>query len=230
MEIADFAKVLDVHLTGTFYCCKAVWDGMRERNYGRIVVTTSSSGLFGNFGQANYGAAKTGMIGLMNVLARKAVRTNVRVNTILANGGDADDGRAASTAGAGADEAGSDHAGGALICSAKMRRRVPSWVRARDLRGDQRSWKPKASNLAQSDWTPDAVAAHFRRHQRTWDKPRRWRARSSRPRNMSDRPRRGRGSSSDVIPGRCEASNPESRDSPMCNRTSEVHAKTRVPE
>jgi len=57
MEVADFAKVLDVHLTGTFYCCKAVWDGMRERNYGRIVVTTSSSGLFGNFGQANYGAA-----------------------------------------------------------------------------------------------------------------------------------------------------------------------------
>src|SRR6267142_706904 len=48
MEITDFAKVLDVHLTGTFYCCKAVWDGMRERNYGRIVVTTSSSGLYGN--------------------------------------------------------------------------------------------------------------------------------------------------------------------------------------
>ena len=47
MEPVDFAKVLDVHLTGTFYCCKAVWDGMRERNYGRIVVTTSSSGLFG---------------------------------------------------------------------------------------------------------------------------------------------------------------------------------------
>src|SRR5712671_1555343 len=51
----SFTKVLDVHLTGTFYCCKAVWDGMRERNYGRIVVTTSSSGLYGNFGQANYG-------------------------------------------------------------------------------------------------------------------------------------------------------------------------------
>src|SRR6267378_1608877 len=47
MELGDFAKVLDVHLTGTFYCCKAVWDGMRERNYGRIVVTTSSSGMFG---------------------------------------------------------------------------------------------------------------------------------------------------------------------------------------
>src|ERR1700712_1516192 len=82
METADFAKVLDVHLTGTFYCCKAVWDGMRERNYGRIVVTTSSSGLYGNFGQANYGAAKTGMIGLMNVLAEEGRKTNIRVNMI----------------------------------------------------------------------------------------------------------------------------------------------------
>src|SRR4030088_3132928 len=82
MEIADFAKVLDVHLTGSFYCCKAVWDGMRERNYGRIVVTTSSSGPFGNFGQANYGAAKTGMVGLMNVLAEEGRKTNIRTNTI----------------------------------------------------------------------------------------------------------------------------------------------------
>jgi NAD(P)-dependent dehydrogenase (short-subunit alcohol dehydrogenase family) len=82
MEIADFAKVLDVHLTGTFYCCKAVWDGMRERNFGRIVVTTSSSGLYGNFGQANYGAAKTGMIGLMTVLAEEGRKTNIRVNMI----------------------------------------------------------------------------------------------------------------------------------------------------
>src|SRR3981081_699393 len=84
MEIADFAKVLDVHLTGSFYCCKAVWDGMRERNYGRIVLTTSSSGLFGNFGQANYGAAKSGMIGLMNVLAEEGRKNNIRVNTISA--------------------------------------------------------------------------------------------------------------------------------------------------
>src|SRR3979409_2139347 len=82
MEIADFAKVLDVHLTGTFYCCKAVWDGMRERSYVRIRVTTSSSGLYGNFGQANYGAAKTGMIGLMNVLAEEGRKNNIRVNTI----------------------------------------------------------------------------------------------------------------------------------------------------
>src|SRR6202142_999360 len=82
MELADFARVLDVHLTGTFYCCKAVWDGMRARNYGRIVVTTSSSGLYGNFGQANYGAAKTGMIGLMNVLAEEGRKSDIRVNTI----------------------------------------------------------------------------------------------------------------------------------------------------
>ncbi|MDB5655876.1 MAG: hypothetical protein JWQ94_3489, partial [Tardiphaga sp.] len=82
MEPADFAKVLDVHLTGTFNCCKAVWDGMRARNYGRIVITTSSSGLYGNFGQANYGAAKTGMVGLMNVLAEEGRKNNIRVNPI----------------------------------------------------------------------------------------------------------------------------------------------------
>src|ERR1700683_709190 len=82
MEVADFAKVLDVHLNGTFYCCKAVWDGMRERNYGRIIVTTSSSGLFGNFGQANYGAAKTGLVGLMNVLAEEGRKNDIKVNMI----------------------------------------------------------------------------------------------------------------------------------------------------
>lgn len=82
MEAADFAKVLNVHLTGTFYCCKAVWEGMRARNYGRIVLTTSSSGLYGNFGQANYGAAKSGMVGLMNVLAEEGRKTDIRVNII----------------------------------------------------------------------------------------------------------------------------------------------------
>ncbi len=82
MEPDDFAKVIAVHLTGTFNCCRAVWEGMRERNYGRIVVTTSSSGLFGNFGQANYAAAKMGTVGLMNVLAEEGRKTNIKVNTI----------------------------------------------------------------------------------------------------------------------------------------------------
>jgi|SRR6516162_37225 NAD(P)-dependent dehydrogenase (short-subunit alcohol dehydrogenase family) len=82
MESADFARVLDVHLIGTFNCCKAVWNGMRERNYGRIVLTTSSSGLFGNFGQANYGAAKAGIVGLMNVLAEEGRKNDIRINTI----------------------------------------------------------------------------------------------------------------------------------------------------
>jgi NAD(P)-dependent dehydrogenase (short-subunit alcohol dehydrogenase family) len=82
MEIADWDKVIAVHLTGTFNCCKAVWDGMRERNYGRLVLTTSSSGMFGNFGQANYGAAKAGIVGLMNVLAQEGRKNNIRVNTI----------------------------------------------------------------------------------------------------------------------------------------------------
>jgi len=82
MELADFAKVIQVHLVGTYYCCKAVWEGMRARNYGRIVLTTSASGLYGNFGQANYGAAKAGMVGLMNVLAEEGRKNNIRVNTI----------------------------------------------------------------------------------------------------------------------------------------------------
>ncbi|MCD0419346.1 SDR family NAD(P)-dependent oxidoreductase [Rubrivivax sp. JA1024] len=82
MELSDFQKVIDVHLAGTFYCCKAVWDGMKERNYGRIVLTTSSSGMFGNFGQANYGAAKAGIVGMMNVLAQEGRKTDIRVNTV----------------------------------------------------------------------------------------------------------------------------------------------------
>lgn len=82
MQLADFRKVVEVHLMGSVNCTRAVWDRMMERGYGRIVMTTSSSGMYGNFGQANYGAAKAGVIGLMNVLALEGARKNVRVNSL----------------------------------------------------------------------------------------------------------------------------------------------------
>jgi NAD(P)-dependent dehydrogenase (short-subunit alcohol dehydrogenase family) len=82
MELADFEKVVSVHLTGSTVCTKAVWNGMRERNYGRVVFTSSASGIYGNFGQANYGAAKAAMIGLMNVLHLEGGKTNIRVNVL----------------------------------------------------------------------------------------------------------------------------------------------------
>src|SRR6185437_1529335 len=68
MELDDFRAVIEVHLMGSVNCCKAVWEIMRQQNYGRIVLTSSSSGLFGNFGQSNYAAAKMGLVGLMNAL------------------------------------------------------------------------------------------------------------------------------------------------------------------
>ncbi|HEY8003613.1 MAG TPA: SDR family NAD(P)-dependent oxidoreductase [Phenylobacterium sp.] len=82
MEIADFEFVLGVHLLGTVKPAKAVWEIMREQNYGRIVVTTSSSGLYGNFGQSNYGAAKLGIIGFMNTLKLEGQKNNIHVNAI----------------------------------------------------------------------------------------------------------------------------------------------------
>src|ERR1700729_3209907 len=82
MEMADFEFVLRVHLMGSANCTKAVWAGMRERNYGRIVLTSSASGIYGNFGQANYGAAKAGMIGLMNVLHLEGAKNDIRVNIL----------------------------------------------------------------------------------------------------------------------------------------------------
>jgi NAD(P)-dependent dehydrogenase (short-subunit alcohol dehydrogenase family) len=85
MEPDDFIKVLAVHLVGSFNCCRAVWHGMQERGHGRIVLTTSGSGLYGNFGQANYGAAKAGIIGLMNVLAQEGRKPDIRVNAIAPN-------------------------------------------------------------------------------------------------------------------------------------------------
>ena len=82
MTMDDFKKVVDVHLFGTANCTKAVWETMREQNYGRIMLTSSASGIYGNFGQSNYGAAKAAMVGLMNVLSQEGAKNNIRVNTL----------------------------------------------------------------------------------------------------------------------------------------------------
>jgi NAD(P)-dependent dehydrogenase (short-subunit alcohol dehydrogenase family) len=82
MEVQDARVVLEVHLMGSFICTKYVWPIMTEQNYGRIVMTTSPSGLFGNFGQANYGAAKLGLVGLMNTLVIEGKKNDIRVNAI----------------------------------------------------------------------------------------------------------------------------------------------------
>jgi NAD(P)-dependent dehydrogenase (short-subunit alcohol dehydrogenase family) len=82
MPLDDWDIVMNVHLNGTAYVTQAVWPIMYDKNYGRIVLTSSVSGIFGNFGQANYGAAKMGMLGLMNVLAIEGASKNVRVNTL----------------------------------------------------------------------------------------------------------------------------------------------------
>ena len=82
MTLDDFRFVMDVHLMGAVNCTKAVWDGMRERNYGRIVMTTSSSGLFGNFGQTNYGAAKMALVGFMQTLSIEGAKNDIRVNCL----------------------------------------------------------------------------------------------------------------------------------------------------
>ena len=82
MELADFRLVLDVHLMGAVHCSKAVWPSMVERKHGRIVMTTSSSGLYGNFGQSNYGAAKMALVGLMQTLALEGEKHNIRVNCL----------------------------------------------------------------------------------------------------------------------------------------------------
>ena len=82
MTLDDFRIVVEVHLMGAVNCCKAVWDLMRAQNHGRIVMTTSSSGLYGNFGQSNYGAAKMALVGLMQTLAIEGAKNNIRVNCL----------------------------------------------------------------------------------------------------------------------------------------------------
>ena len=82
MTLDDFKLVLDVHVMGAVNCTKAVWEQMRAQKHGRIVMTTSSSGLYGNFGQANYGAAKMALVGLMQTLALEGEKHGIRVNCL----------------------------------------------------------------------------------------------------------------------------------------------------
>lgn len=82
MDMQDFCAVVDVHLMGAAYCCKAVWPHMVAQEYGRIVMTTSSTGLYGNFGQSNYGAAKLALVGLMQTLAIEGAKHHIHVNSL----------------------------------------------------------------------------------------------------------------------------------------------------
>jgi NAD(P)-dependent dehydrogenase (short-subunit alcohol dehydrogenase family) len=82
MDLADFQSVVDVHLMGSVNCSKAVWEVMRAQQYGRIVMTSSSSGIYGNFGQTNYGAAKMAVVGFMNSLALEGQKYGIKVNSL----------------------------------------------------------------------------------------------------------------------------------------------------
>jgi len=82
MDMSDFELVMNVHVLGTVKPVKAVWEIMKAQNYGRIVVTTSSTGLYGNFGQANYGAAKLALVGFMNTLKIEGQKNNIHINAI----------------------------------------------------------------------------------------------------------------------------------------------------
>jgi NAD(P)-dependent dehydrogenase (short-subunit alcohol dehydrogenase family) len=83
MEQEDYDKVIGVHLNGSYYCCKAAWPHMRDNAYGRIVSAASGAGVYGNFGQANYGAAKMGIVGLMHVLKQEGAKYNIMCNVIV---------------------------------------------------------------------------------------------------------------------------------------------------
>jgi len=160
MDVADFEFVLRVHLIGSANCTKAVWAGMRERNYGRIVLTSSASGIYGNFGQANYGAAKTGMVGLMNVLAEEGRKTDIRVNMISPTA---------------ATRMTEELLPPQVLALMKPEAITPAVLYllsenapTRTIMGAGagsfaviRILETEGINLGQSDWTPDAISAHF---------------------------------------------------------------------
>jgi NAD(P)-dependent dehydrogenase (short-subunit alcohol dehydrogenase family) len=87
MELEDYRKIMAVHLDGTFFCTKAAFGHMKEQGFGRIVSTASAAGLYGNFGQTNYGAAKMGIAGMMNCVAQEGARYNILANTIVPTAG-----------------------------------------------------------------------------------------------------------------------------------------------
>ena len=87
MEDETFDKVMNVHLRGTFKTTKAAWPHFMRQKFGRVINTTSTSGIYGNFGQANYAAAKCGILGFSRALAREGARYNIYVNTIAPNAG-----------------------------------------------------------------------------------------------------------------------------------------------
>jgi NAD(P)-dependent dehydrogenase (short-subunit alcohol dehydrogenase family) len=89
MPLEDFQAVINVHLNGSFNCTKAVWGVMRDQNYGRIVMTASSSGLYGNFGQTNYGAAKMAVVGMMNTLVLEGAKYGININALAPTAGTA---------------------------------------------------------------------------------------------------------------------------------------------
>ena len=87
MEVDDYKKIVSVHLDGTFYCTKSAFASMKDKTYGRIVSTASAAGLYGNFGQVNYGAAKMGVAGMMKCVAQEGARYNIKANTIVPTAG-----------------------------------------------------------------------------------------------------------------------------------------------
>jgi NAD(P)-dependent dehydrogenase (short-subunit alcohol dehydrogenase family) len=190
METADFARVLDVHLVGTFNCCKAVWHGMRERNFGRIVVTTSSSGLFGNFGQANYGAAKAGIVGLMNVLAEEGRKNDIRVNTISPTAATRMTEELLPPQALALMRPESITPAVLYLLSDDAPTRTIMGAGAGSLRSS-RSWKARGSTCRTANGHPRRLRLISARSV-TCRRPGRWKTRSSRPRNMSPKPRRGR--------------------------------------